>query len=674
MGNFNHPRKQVARSVFTVMGGNSQHLNKKKVAVLFFLAGAVFFGILVGVFLALTHDLPQILSLETFRPSSVTRIYSADNVLLAELFVEKRDPVPIKAIPDDLKKALIATEDRKFYQHSGVDLKGILRAVINDIRARKFVEGASTITQQLAKTLFLTSRKTVLRKIKEAFLAFQLERRYTKDEILELYLNQVYFGSGAYGVESAARMFFGKPAKDLTLAQCALIAALPKSPSRYSPLIDKDLAIKRRNIVLKQMKDTGIISEAAFIQAKQEQIYPVKQNKNPVKAPYFVDYVKNVLEKTLGSSSLYKGGLTIYTTLDFNLQKAAEHAVTTGLSALENRMKIQKIKNPSPECALLSLDVQSGGILAMIGGKDFYKSPFNRAISAKRQPGSAFKPIVYACAIEHNFPQSKLILDAPVSFKIATRRNHWEPENFSGEYRGEITLRMALNLSQNIPAIRLIETLGPSSVARFGHILGIETSLSPNLSLALGTSEVTLINLTAAYSVFPNKGELIKPYGVMEVVDPGGRPVFRVKPLKKIAMSQAGAAIMTDMLKGVIQEGTGKKARGITRPVAGKTGSTNGYKDALFIGFSPSIATGVWVGQDAFVTIGRGETGARAALPIWIEFMTKALDGKPFQYFDMPDDLIKVRMDPVTGLLAPDDSPLAVEALFIKGTEPKRFH
>jgi len=654
------------------MNNNSQYINKKNVAILVILAGGVFFGVLAGAFLALTHDLPQILSLETFRPSSVTRIYSADNVLLAELFVEKRDPVPLKAIPEDLKKALIATEDRNFYQHSGVDLKGILRAVISDIRARKFVEGASTITQQLAKTLFLTSRKTVLRKIKEAFLAFQLERRYTKDEILELYLNQVYFGSGAYGVESASRIFFGKPAKNLTLAQCALIAALPKSPSRYSPLIDKDLAIKRRNIVLKQMKDTGIISEAAFTQAKQEQIYPVNQNNNLVKAPYFVDYIKNFLETTLGASRLYKGGLTVYTTLDFNLQKAAEHAVANGLLALENRMKAQKIKNPAPECALISLDVQSGGILTMIGGKNFDKSPFNRATSAKRQPGSAFKPIVYAYAIEHNFPQSKLILDAPVSFKIGTRR-YWRPENFSKHYKGEITIRMALSLSQNIPAIRLIEMLGPSSVAKFGYTLGMESTLYPNLSLALGTSEVTLINLTAAYSVFPNKGELIRPYGVMEVVDQSGRLVFRVKPLKKVAMSRAGAAIMTDMLKGVIQEGTGKKARSVTCPVAGKTGTTNGYKDALFIGFSPSIATGVWVGQDVFVTIGKRETGAKAALPIWIEFMTKALDRKPFQYFDMPDDIIKVRMDPFTGLLASDDSPGAVEALFKKGTEPKRF-
>jgi len=421
------------------------------------------------------------------------------------------------------------------------------------------------------------------------------------------------------------------------------------------------------------MKDTSIISETAFKKAKKEQLYLGKQNNNPVKAPYFVDYVKKVLEETLGSSRLYKGGLTVYTTLDFKLQKAAELAVANGLLALENRMKQQKIKDQAPECALVSVDVQSGGILAMIGGKDFFKTPFNRATNARRQPGSAFKPIVYAYAIEHGFPQNKIILDAPVSFKVPNRQNDWKPKNFSGDYKGEMTIRMALTFSENIPAVRLIEMLGPSSVARFGHTLGIESTLFPYLSLALGTSEVKLINLTAAYAVFPNKGELIKPFGVMEVVDQSGRLVWRVKPQKKVVMSRSGAAITTDMLKGVIQEGTGKKARVINRPIAGKTGTTNEFKDALFVGFSPSIATGVWVGQDVFITIGKRETGARAALPIWIEFMTKALDRKPFQYFDIPDDLVTVRMDPLTGFLASDDSPRAVSALFKKGTEPRRF-
>jgi len=652
---------------------NQRTLNKKTITILLILIGGTFAGISGGAFFALTHDLPQIRALETFRPLSVTRIHSVDRVVLTELFVEKRDSVPLNVIPYYLKAALIATEDRNFYKHSGVDIKGILRAVIKDIRAGKFVEGASTITQQLAKTLFLTPKKTLIRKLKEAILAFQLERRYTKNEILELYLSQVYFGSGAYGVEFAARIFFGKSVKNLSLSECALVAAMPKAPSRYSPLVNRDLAIRRRNIVLKQMIDTNTITEAAYHKALKEPLRLDNRNKRSINAPYFVEYVKTFLENTLGSSRLYKSGLTVYTTLNFELQQAAEQAVSNGLDTLEKRMKQRGINDPNPQCALVSLDVQTGGILAMIGGKNFFESPFNRAVNAKRQPGSAFKPIVYAHAIERGFAQNGLILDAPVSFKGGKNRKEWTPENFSKSYMGEMTLRKALAVSENIPAVRLTEMLGPSSVSRFGHTLGIESTLAPNLSLALGSSEVTLINLTSAYAVFPNRGKKIKPYGVMEVVDQNERIVWRVKPSKKIAMSRASAAIITDMLQAVILEGTGRKARIIGHPVAGKTGTTNQFKDALFIGFSPLIATGVWVGQDAFVTLGENETGAKAALPIWIEFMTKAVSTRPQQYFDIPDDIVQIRIDPLTGLLATEDSSHSVAALFKRGTEPKRF-
>ncbi|RZB29872.1 MAG: penicillin-binding protein 1A [Desulfobacteraceae bacterium Eth-SRB1] len=632
----------------------------------------VLFGIVAGAFLAITHDLPQIQALETFRPSAVTRIYTADKELLAELYLEKRDPVPLKAIPHYLKTAIIATEDKNFYKHSGVDLKGILRAIIKDILARKFVEGASTITQQLAKTLFLTPEKSIMRKIREAFLSFQLERRYTKDKILELYLNQIYLGSGAYGVESAAQTFFGKPVKDLSLAECALIAAMPKAPSRYSPLVNKDLAVKRRNIVLKQMANSGMISETAYNESVSETITFGKQNKKSVKAPYFVEYIKKILEETLGSSCLYKNGLTVYTTLSFELQKAAEKAVENGLYALETRMKKQGLIDPCPQAALIALNVQSGGILAMVGGRDFDKSPFNRAVSARRQPGSAFKPVVYATAIERGFQQNRMILDAPVVFKGGENGEDWQPENFSGKYKGEIILRKALAQSVNIPAIRLIEMLGPSSVAKFGYNLGIESTLAPNLSLALGTSETTLIDLTSAYAVFPNMGKSIKPFGIMEVLDREGRIVLQAKPEQRLSMSRAGAAIITNMLCGVIREGTGKKARVLKRPVAGKTGTTNNYRDALFIGFSPSVAAGVWVGQDNFTTLGKGETGAKAALPIWIKFMEKTLEDSRCQYFDIPDDVVQVRIDPLTGRIASDDSRQAVSALFKKGTEPKK--
>ena len=646
-------------------------LNRNKIIIFLVLILAVICGGLAGAFFALTHDLPQIRLLENFKPDAVTRIYSADKVLLTELFIEKREPVSLETIPRFLKAALVATEDRKFYKHSGVDLKGIARAVIKDIKAGGFVEGASTITQQLSKTLFLTPRKTLVRKIKEAILAFQLERRYTKDEILELYLNQVYFGSGAYGAESAAKIFFGKSVKDLSLAECALVAGMPKSPSRFSPLVNPDLAIKRRNTVLRQMRDTDIISETDYQLAVKTALYTNGRRFNPSKAAYFVEYIKKSLENELGSTRLYKGGLSVVTTLEYKLQAAAEKAVTDGLSALTDRMQHAQLEAPAPEAALISFDLSSGGILAMVGGKDFHASRFNRASMALRQPGSAFKPFVYAYAIEQGFAQNKKILDAPVVYRGAKGGDDWKPENFSLEYKGELTLRRALAISQNIPAVRLLQTLGPYSVVQFAHQLGIKSHLASNLSLALGTSEVTLMDLTSAYSVFPNKGEKIKPFDVLEIVDRQGRVIWRAKSQKRLVMSRAGAAIVTNMLEGVIKEGTGRRARILGRAVAGKTGTTNDYKDALFIGFSPRVIAGVWVGQDAGSSLGAKETGAKAALPIWIDFMKAALQNEPYQYFDIPDDVSQIRMDPITGLPQPQDSKQSVVALFKKGTEPR---
>jgi penicillin-binding protein 1A len=644
--------------------------NKSHITLMLVVMVGIICGSIAGAFFAFTHDLPQIRSLEDFKPDAVTRIYSVDKVVLAELFIEKREPVPLEAIPRFLKAALVATEDRKFYKHSGVDLKGIARAIIKDIKAGEFVEGASTISQQLSKTLFLTPRKTLVRKIKEAILAFQLERRYTKDEILELYLNQVYFGSGAYGVQSAAKIFFGKSVEDLSLAECALVAGMPKSPSRYSPLVNPDLAIKRRNTVLMQMRDTDIISAAAYQQAIKEELYTKGRRFMQAKAPYFVEYVKNILEDELGSTRLYKGGLSVFTTLDYRKQIVAENAVNTGLEKLTHRMRQKQIKEPDPQAALVCLDLSSGGILAMVGGKDFHTNRFNRATMALRQPGSAFKPFVYAYAIEQGFTQNKIILDAPVVYKGAKDGEDWKPENFSLDYKGEMTLRRALAISQNIPAVRLLEMLGPYAVAQFAHQLGIKSPLASNLSLALGTSEVTLMDLTSAYSTFANKGEKIKPFGVWEIVDRQGRVIWRAKPQKRLVMSRAGAAIVTNMLEGVINEGTGRRARILGSAIAGKTGTTNDFKDALFIGFSPSMITGVWVGQDRGGSLGEKETGARAALPIWIDFMKAASQRDPYQYFDIPDDVSQIRMDPVTGLAQSEASKQGVVALFKKGTEP----
>jgi penicillin-binding protein 1A len=388
------------------------------------------------------------------------------------------------------------------------------------------------------------------------------------------------------------------------------------------------------------------------------------------KAPYFVEYVKNILEDELGSTRLYKGGLSVFTTLDYRKQIVAENAVNTGLEKLTHRMRQKQIKEPDPQAALVCLDLSSGGILAMVGGKDFHTNRFNRATMALRQPGSAFKPFVYAYAIEQGFTQNKIILDAPVVYKGAKDGEDWKPENFSLDYKGEMTLRRALAISQNIPAVRLLEMLGPYAVAQFAHQLGIKSPLASNLSLALGTSEVTLMDLTSAYSTFANKGEKIKPFGVWEIVDRQGRVIWRAKPQKRLVMSRAGAAIVTNMLEGVINEGTGRRARILGSAIAGKTGTTNDFKDALFIGFSPSMITGVWVGQDRGGSLGEKETGARAALPIWIDFMKAASQRDPYQYFDIPDDVSQIRMDPVTGLAQSEASKQGVVALFKKGTEP----
>ena len=628
------------------------------------LIASILFGSLVGAFFAFTRDLPQIRSLEEYTPSAVTRVYSADNKLIAELYAERRDPVSLTDMPDDLKKALITTEDRKFYSHGGVDIKGIARAIVKDIRAGDFVEGASTITQQLTKTLFLTPKKTITRKIKEAILSFQLERRYTKDEILALYLNQVYFGSGAYGVESAARLFFGKPVRDLDLPECALLAGMPRAPSRYSPLVNLDLATRRRDIVLKQMLATGLITRQQYRAAVDTPVIVARPTQTHRTAPYFVDYVKPLLENAVGESRLYKGGLTVFTTLDSKLQQAAQKAGHAGVEQLIARMTRNRIQDPDPQVALAALDVKSGGILAMVGGRDFSRSPFNRATSAYRQPGSAFKPLIYAKALEQGYSQDKLILDAPVAYQRGNSIKQWQPQNYSKDFKGEITLRTALSLSKNIPAVRLIEALGPATVIEFARRLGIRTPLRSNLSLALGTSEVTLLELTAAYAVFPNAGNHIKPYGVTAIADSSGHVLWKVARQTTVAMQRADAAIVTDMLRGVVLEGTGRKARTLGRSVAGKTGTTNDYRDALFIGFSPTLAAGVWVGRDSGDSLGRGETGARAALPIWIDFFQAAFQDDSFEYFDLPDNTRRLYMHPTTGQTASADFPDAVPALF----------
>lgn len=622
-------------------------------------------GATAGAFVALTKDLPQIIALESYKPSAITRVYSIDQVLLAELYAEKRDPVPLSQIPDTLITALLTTEDRRFYEHSGVAFKGILRAVIQNLRTRRFAQGASTLTQQLAKTLFLTPRKTLLRKAREAILALQLERRYTKDELLTLYLNQIYYGSGAYGVASAARVYFNKALEDLTLSQCALIAGLPKAPSRYSPLVNPELAVKRRNIVLKQMLITGAISETDYQTAVEAVLEaPEKAPARKKYAAHFVNHIKQQLETIVSADRIYKGGLTVHTTLSHRLQQAAEEAVDRRLELLEERRRTNGLTSPlPPQAALVAIDVPTGGLVAMIGGYGEKKGGFNRATMAKRQPGSSFKPIIYALAVQRGYDQHRKLLDSPVVFHSSSGSQEWQPQNFSNRYDGEVTMRWALAHSKNIPVVRLMEQLGPSSVVQFGQALGIKSKIAPNLSLALGTSEVSLLELTAAYATFANQGKSIEPYGITMVLDDTGQTIWKIKPKQRISMSRSGAAIVTNMLEAVIQDGTGRRARVLPGPVAGKTGTTNDYKDALFIGYAPSIAVGVWVGVDDASTLGPRETGAKAALPVWIDFLQAALEGQPQKYFDIPDDVRQIHINPKTGEMLPASQREAVPIL-----------
>ncbi len=615
-------------------------------------------------------DLPEINLLEQYKPSITSRVYSDNNRLIAEFYLENRTPVAFADVPDMLIKALIATEDTRFYSHHGLDPRGIARAMYRNIRARKVLEGGSTLTQQLAKVLFLNPDRSYSRKLKEMAIALRIEQRYTKQEILSLYLNQIYFGSGAYGVEAAARIYFGKNAKDLTIAECALLAGLPRTPTYYSPFKSPKSALGRRAYVLNRMAASGVISVTQAEEAKKAPL-PVQAGiKAGGSAPYFVEYVRQKVEERFGSSLLYSGGLNIYTSINDELQSFAEQAVAAGVLKIESR---NKHRGRSPlQAALLSVEPASGRIRAMVGGRDFGQSQFNRTWQALRQPGSAFKPVIYAAAIDRGFGASDMLDDSPLTIKLDRNKN-WSPENFSRTYQGAVTLRKALIQSLNVPTIRLLEKIGIDETIRYARKLGIKSTLNPYLSLALGSSDTTLAELTAAYSVFANHGIRMGPISILSITDSTGRVLYSNDTLPVQAIKSETAYLATDLLKGVIEEGTGWKARELGRPAAGKTGTTNDYRDAWFIGYTPNLVTGVWVGHDDQTSIGPRETGARAALPIWLEFMKKAHADRPPEDFIAPEGILFKQIDPRTGLLSTEACKQSVRGAFLPGTEPRQY-
>jgi len=631
---------------------------------------AVLIGGAAGFVIFSVWDLPEVRTLEEYKPSITSRVYSDNNKLLAEFFLENRTPVVLADVPEMLIKALIATEDARFYNHHGLDPRGIARALYRNIRARKVLEGGSTLTQQLAKVLFLTPERSYTRKLKEMVLALRIEQRYTKREILSLYLNQIYFGSGAYGVEAAAQIYFGKSAKDLNTAECALLAGLPRSPKYYSPFKSPASALGRRAYVLNRMVAAGVITKIQAEDSKKSPLPIQTAIKIDGPAPYFVEYIRQKVEERFGSSILYSGGLNIYTSINDDLQKYAEQAVAAGLSKIEARHK--KSERHQLQAALVAIEPATGRIRAMVGGRDYNQSQFNRAWQALRQPGSAFKPIIFAAALDRGFGASDLLDDSPLTIKLDRNKN-WTPENFTHTYQGAVTLRRALSQSLNVPTIRLLEKIGVDETIRYVRKLGIKSVMNPYLSLALGSSDVTLLELTATYAVFANHGVRLSPVSILSISDNPGRVLYLNDTLPTQAIRPETAYLATNLLKGVVERGTGWKARELGRPVAGKTGTTNDYRDAWFIGYTPSLVAGVWVGYDDQTSIGTKETGARAALPIWLEFMKKAtVDTEP-EDFPAPEGIIFKQVDPTTGLLSTDNCKYSIREAFLPGTEPRKY-
>ena len=732
-------------------------------------------------FYRVTRNLPQISSLQDYEPSIVTNVYAADNSLIAEFYVERRIVVPLERIPQKLIEAFVSAEDSRFFEHEGIDFLGILRALWKNIKARGIVQGGSTITQQVTKSLLLTPERSFSRKLKEAILAYRIEKHLSKQEILFLYLNQIYLGHGAYGVQAAAQNYFGKNVEELNLAECATLAGLPQAPSRYSPYSHPERAKERQVYVLNRMVADGYITtnEAAEALAYELKVKE-REDWDIGSVPYFSEHIRRYLEEKYGEETLFRGGLKVYTTVDVAFQKAAQKAVEKGLYELDKRQgyrgplkhlaaeeietffkdlqesgeerKLEKgavvkgvvvavsrqeksvsvrldgslgtlplanlewARKPDPEIAygtvkvsdptkvlkvgdvilvrlleedsktkgwilaleqepevqgaLLCMENSTGYVKAMVGGLDYNKSQFNRAIQSRRQPGSAFKPFTYAAALDKGYTPATIIIDSPIIYTDEEMDFKWKPKNYKEKFYGPTLLRTALIFSRNVVTIKILRDIGIDYVIDYARRFGITSPLSRDLSLALGSSGVSLLELTNAYSVFADLGELVSPIFITKVVDRHGNILEEHTTQKERVLEKDTAYIMTHLLQEVVKFGTGWRARALKRPAAGKTGTTNKLQDAWFIGFTPEYVSGVWVGFDDDRTLGKFETGSRAASPIWVDFTTEILKDKPVNVFSVPENVVFAKIDPKTGMLAKAEDGNAVFEAFKEGTAP----
>ncbi len=740
------------------------------ISLLLALAGA-------GFLYSLLNGLPSISSLKDYRPSIITRVYADDDQLIDEFYLEDRKVVKVTDLPKFVIQAFVAAEDARFFRHKGIDFQGIIRAFFKNMEAGAIVQGGSTITQQVAKALFLSPEKKYIRKFKEAILAYKIDKYLKKYEILNLYMNHIYLGHGTYGIEAASTRYFGKSAEQLTLPEAALLAGLPKAPSRYSPSLHPERARKRQLYVLDRMAEDGYITEEEKMAALAVEVKLKRDEERKEKiAPYFTENVRRYIQAKYGSDVLYSEGIEVYTTLDIASQKAARYAVNRGLRELDKRegyrgplkhipeeeieefienigidsegpfkdLIIQavvtsvdseekrvvlragkyegiitldrmswarvpdsevaynavKVKDPAEilargdvvearvlgfagnilelaleqeprvQGALLAMDSNTGAIRAMVGGRSYGKSEFNRATQAKRQPGSAFKPFIFTAAFDKGMTPATIIMDSPVIYRDTLKDSLWKPQNFSEKFYGPTTLRTALIHSRNLVTIKLLKEIGIDYAADYSVNMGISSPLTRDLSMALGTSGVTLQDMVRGYGLFANGGKRVKPYFIKKIVDRTGNVVEENVPEVEQVIDPAISYITSHLLQEVVKGGTGWRVRALGRPVAGKTGTTNDLKDAWFMGFTPSMVAGVWVGFDDLKPLGKYETGSRAASPIFLYFMEKALAGHPVESFLPPKGVVFAKIDPDTGMLASSNSEKYIFECFLEGTEP----
>lgn len=757
--------------------------------VRYFLLVSVFIVIssicgLVGVYFYLGGNLPKISSLKDYRPSIITTVYSDDTRKIAEFFKERRIVIPLSQMSEMLKKAFIAAEDARFHKHKGIDLLSIVRAFFKNIEAGAIVQGGSTITQQVTKSFFLTPERSYSRKIKEAILAYRIDKKFAKNEILFLYLNQIYLGHGAYGVEAASENYFGKSAQELNLAECAILAGLPQAPSRYSPFRYPERAKQRQIYVLNRMVEEGFITNIQATEAINKEL-DIKPRKNWYieEVPVYTEHIRRHIAKKYGDDILYKKGLKIYAAVNIEMQKIARGEIEKGLYALDKRQgyrgpikhlqpeeiesfskelqtelekapleegkitegvvievnnkndtvvvrigntlgiiriedmrwarkpdpeiayfetRVQhpgevlsvgdvihvKVKNkifntnrwwldleqvPKAQAALLSIESETGYVKVMVGGRDFRESQFNRAVQSRRQPGSAFKPIIYAAALDKGYTPATMIIDSPIVYQDTEHDFTWKPRNYKEKFYGPTLFRNALAKSRNVVTIKILRDIGIDYAIDYARKLGIESKLNRDLSIALGSSGVSLLELVKAYSVFNNSGYLVSPVFITKIVDREGNVIEESSPVKEKVIEKNTAYIMTNLLEGVVKYGTGHRLKALNRPVAGKTGTTNHLHDAWFVGYTPRYTTGTWVGFDDEDSLGKSETGSRAASPIWLGFVRKVLEGKPIRVFQVPEGVVFSKIDAETGLLPIPESKKTIFECFKEGTVPTEY-